>query len=218
MTILYAVVARKTTVLAKYAGCAGNFSEVTDQVLSNIQPDSARLTYTHGSYLFHYVQEEGLIYLCITDSEFERSKAFSFLNEIKKRFVRQYGPRAQTALPFAMNSEFSRVLSGQMRHYSSGKDVDQMSQVQGQLDELKDIMVKNIDTVASRGERLELLVDKAEDLSHSAMSFKKTSRGLARAMCLKNAKITIIIVVVVLIILFSIIVAGCGGFSFKRCK
>ena len=48
MPILYAVVSRGTTILAKYAGCAGNFSEVTDQVISNIPADSARLTYTHG--------------------------------------------------------------------------------------------------------------------------------------------------------------------------
>lgn len=37
--------------------------------------------------------------------------------------------------------------------------------MEGQLDELKDIMVKNIDNIAARGERLELLVNKAENLN-----------------------------------------------------
>ena len=37
---------------------------------------------------------------------------FSF--SIFSSFIRQYGQRVQSALPFAMNSEFSRVLSGQM--------------------------------------------------------------------------------------------------------
>ena len=40
-----------------------------------------------------------------------------------------------------------------------------MSKVHGELDELKDIMVKNIDNIAMRGERLELLVNKTENLS-----------------------------------------------------
>lgn len=40
-----------------------------------------------------------------------------------------------------------------------------MSKVHGELDELKDIMVKNIDNVAMRGERLELLVNKTENLT-----------------------------------------------------
>lgn len=46
--------------------------------------------------------------------DFERSRAFTFLNEIKKRFQTTYGSRAQTALPYAMNSEFSSVLAAQL--------------------------------------------------------------------------------------------------------
>ena len=42
-----------------------------------------------------------------------------------------------------------------------------MTQVQGQVDELKGIMVKNIDQIAARGERLELLVNRTEDLQVS---------------------------------------------------
>ena len=48
MPILFGVVARGTTVLAKYASCAGNFNEVVDQVLAKIPPENNKLTYTHG--------------------------------------------------------------------------------------------------------------------------------------------------------------------------
>ena len=40
-----------------------------------------------------------------------------------------------------------------------------LDSVLGDLDELKDIMSKSIDNVAMRGERLELLVNKTENLS-----------------------------------------------------
>lgn len=53
-----------------------------------------------------------LLWICVQD--FERSRAFSFLNEVKKRFQTTYGSRAQTALPYAMNSEFSSTLAAQM--------------------------------------------------------------------------------------------------------
>lgn len=49
-----------------------------------------------------------------------------------------------TAIAYAMNTEFSRVLASEMKHYSESKDVDQISQVHAQIGELKDIMVKNI--------------------------------------------------------------------------
>ncbi|XP_064637573.1 vesicle-associated membrane protein 7-like [Lineus longissimus] len=213
MPIIYAVVARGPAVLAKYASCAGNFSEVTELVLSKISPENAKLTYSHGSYLFHYICEDRIIYLCITDDDFERSRAFLFLNDIKRRFQTQYGSRAQTALPFAMNSEFSRSLAAQIRHYSENRHVeqDQVAKVQGEVEELKGIMVKNIDNIAARGERLELLVDKTEDLSSSSISFKKTSRHLARSLWIKNIKLTVIIVLVVIIIIYFIVSAACGG-------
>ncbi|XP_078600792.1 vesicle-associated membrane protein 7-like isoform X2 [Branchiostoma floridae x Branchiostoma japonicum] len=213
MPILYSVVARGTTVLAKFASCAGNFSEVTEQILSRVSPENAKLTYSHGSYLFHYVSEDRIIYLCITDDDFERSKAFMYLNEVKRRFQATYGARAQTALPFAMNSEFSRVLSTQMKHFSESKDVDRVSKVQGDLDELKGIMVKNIDSIAARGERLELLIDKTEDLEATSVTFKKTSKNLARSMCMKNLKLTVILAIVIILIIYFIVSAACGGLS-----
>ncbi|XP_002737936.1 vesicle-associated membrane protein 7-like [Saccoglossus kowalevskii] len=217
MPILFAVIARGTTVLAKYASCQGNFTEVTEQILMKVPPENAKLTYTHGHYLFHYVSEDRIVYLCITDDDFERSKAFLYLQEVKQRFTTMYGNRSQTALPFAMNSEFSRVLQMQMRHYSDGSDGDNVSRVQGELDELKGIMVKNIDTLASRGEKLELLVDKTEDLETNSLTFKKTSKNLARSMCIKNAKLTIILVIVLIVIIYFIVSAACGGLSWPHC-
>ncbi len=43
-----------------------------------------------------------------------RRVAFSFLEDIKKRFSMQFGDRGRTALAYAMNEEFSRVLAKQM--------------------------------------------------------------------------------------------------------
>jgi vesicle-associated membrane protein 7 len=76
--------------------------------------------------------------------EFERSRAFLFLNEIKRRFKSSYGEATDNAIAYAMNSEFARVLANEMKHYSDSHDVDTISRVHGELDELKNIMVKNI--------------------------------------------------------------------------
>lgn len=51
-------------------------------------------------------------------------------------------------------SNYSRVLATEMKRYSEAKDIDALSKVHGQIDELKDIMVKNIESVTSRGEHL----------------------------------------------------------------
>ena len=48
MAILFTVIARGTTVLAKYASCAGNFLEVAEQVLSKLSGENSKMTYYQG--------------------------------------------------------------------------------------------------------------------------------------------------------------------------
>ncbi|XP_054266162.1 vesicle-associated membrane protein 7 [Macrosteles quadrilineatus] len=216
MPILYSVVARGTTVLAKYASCPGNFAEVTDQILTKIPPENGKLTLSHGKYLFHYICEDRIIYMCITDDEFERSRAFLYLNEIKRRFRSTYGSRSETAIAYAMNTEFSPILNNEMKHYSESRDIDTISRVHGELDELKDIMVRNIDNVAMRGERLELLVNKTENLSASSVTFRTQSRNLQRSLFWKNIKLYVIFGVVFAIIIYIMISMLCG-FTWGQC-
>ncbi|CAL7936901.1 unnamed protein product [Xylocopa violacea] len=218
MPILYSVVARGTTILAKHATCTGNFDEVTDNILGTIPPQNDNLTYSQGQYLFHYICEDNIIYMCITDDEFQRSRAFLYLTEIKRRFLAAYGQEAQTAVAYAMNTDFGRTLASTMKHYSeSNQEIDVLANVLGDLDELKDIMSKNIDNVAMRGERLELLVNKTENLTANSVTFRKTSRNLARSLFWKNVKIYVIIGFILIVVIYVIVSISCGGLAWPKC-
>ncbi|EEB18133.1 vAMP-7, putative [Pediculus humanus corporis] len=217
MTILYSVISRGITILTKYASCTGNFQEVTEQILKQISPEDSKLTYSHDNYLFHYISENGIIYMCITDDEFERSRAFLFLNEIKNKFNSMFGTKAQTAIAYSLDSEFSRVLANQMKYYSNNRNLDTISKVHGELDELKKIMVKNIDSVATRGERLELLINKTENLTSTSVSFRQTSRNLSRALFWKNVKCYLLIGAIAVVVLYLLMSLACGGFAWKSC-
>lgn len=56
-----------------------------------------------------------------------------------------------------------------------------------------------------RGERIELLVDKTEVLSASAVQFKKKSTELKNAMWWKNVKLYIIIGIVAVVLISSLL-------------
>ncbi|XP_008299038.1 vesicle-associated membrane protein 8 isoform X2 [Stegastes partitus] len=81
-------------------------------------------------------------------------------------------------------------------------------QVQGQVNEVKVILKDNINKVLERGDRLDDLIGKTDDLQASADSFQRTSTRVARKYWWKNIKMMIIIGVVVLIILILIILAA----------
>ncbi len=55
-------------------------------------------------------------------------------------------------------------------------------EVQQQVDEVIGIMHTNIDKVIQRGEKLDNLQNKTEELQQGALSFKKTSTAVSNAM------------------------------------
>jgi vesicle-associated membrane protein 7 len=186
MSIIYALVARQTTILAEYSSRTGNFTAVTSKILQRIPQEDSMMSYVYDKYVFHYIVEHRICYMCMADEKFGRRLPFAFLQDIKNRWKASFGDRGQSAPPYAMNEEFKKILRKQMDYYSSDPNADKITRVQGEIEEVKTIMTTNIDTVLKRGEKIELLVDKSEHLSSESMKFKKQSTSLKRAMCWKN--------------------------------
>jgi len=216
MPIIYSLVSRATQVLAEYtsSGLTGNFSTVTRVLLKKIPEQDGKLSYLYDKYIFHYSVEDGLTYLCMTDRDFTRGVAFQFMADIKNRFLATYGDRAKTAIAFAFNADFQRVLQQQMDKYNSAK-TDKIAKVQEEISQVKDVMIKNIDKVLERGEKIELLVDRTEVLDQHAFKFKKSSTKLKNTMWWKNMKLCILIIVFVIAVIYVILAASCGGLDLK---
>lgn len=62
------------------------------------------------------------------------------------RFMKNYGRVAHSALAYAMNDEFSRVLHQQMEFFSSNPSADTLTRLRGEVSEvsLETISWKNI--------------------------------------------------------------------------
>ena len=52
-------------------------------------------------------------------------------------------------------------------------------------------MVSNIESIVERGERLDLIVDKAENLSNEAVTFRQSGRRLQRRMWWQNTRMKV---------------------------
>jgi len=218
MPLIYALVSRGTHVLAENSspGLTGNFSQVALVLLKKIPKEDGKLSYVYDKYVFHYMVWAELTYLCMTDREFPRMTAFQFLEEIKTRFLATYGDRGKTAIAFAFNADFQRVLQQEMDRFNSSKD-DKVARVRDELTQVKDVMIKNIDKVLERGEKIELLVDKTEMLDQHAFKFKKQSTKLKRSMWWKNIKLLVLLAIILTLIIYAILASACGGFKLPKC-
>jgi vesicle-associated membrane protein 7 len=217
MTILYALVSRKKSVLAEFTSSSGNFPTVTRVLLSKIPDNDSKMSYEYDKYRFHYIVDSGITFLCMSDEGTKNRTAFSFLEEIKKVFRERYSSVEQNALAFSLNELFSPTLHQRIDFYNTNPSADNISRVQLQIDTVKDVMIENIDRVLERGERIELLVDKTENLHQQAFKFEKSSRNLKNTMQYRKWR-NICIGVTVLVVVITFTVVMICGFDFARCK
>ncbi|XP_041856082.1 vesicle-associated membrane protein 8 [Melanotaenia boesemani] len=87
---------------------------------------------------------------------------------------------------------------------------DKVQSLRDQVDGVKNIMTENVDRILARGERLDDLMGKSEDLQAGAQHFKQTSQKVARAYWWKNVKLIVVIVVIVLVIVLIIVLLATG--------
>ena len=76
-----------------------------------------------------------------------------------------------------------------MHQYTTSPPADPLKQAQADLNNVKDIMVQNIDSVLQRGERLDLLVDKTDTLAGQAYAFRRGARNVRRQQWWRNVRI-----------------------------
>lgn len=205
--IQYSAVARRNIILTSHQSGNGHFENVAESMLQNV-PDQPNLkvTYTSSSYLFHVVGEDGLIFLCVTDPGFRRGVAYSYLEEIRTCFNQTtLLMRAPSARAHELDIEFEHVMEQEMEAYSSGRKGDQMSQLRMKVDEVKGVMTENIEKVLERGDKLDDLVLKTQDLEESSIMFRSTAKKVRRKYWWRNFRMWIILILIVLVIITLIV-------------
>ncbi|KAI9190395.1 Vesicle membrane receptor protein (v-SNARE) [Blastocladiella emersonii ATCC 22665] len=85
-------------------------------------------------------------------------------------------------------------------------DMNKTKAVQAQVSEVVGIMQNNIEKVMERGEKMETLAAKTEDLQNSSNQFKRGATKVRKAMWWKDLKLKLMIAAVVVIILLIIII------------
>ncbi|KAM0749490.1 synaptobrevin-domain-containing protein [Meredithblackwellia eburnea MCA 4105] len=214
MSLLHALIAsRDTIILVEHdASPTGgqSYAQATQTILSKIPPNDSKLTYAADSILIHYQKSNGVVALVVAEDSAGRRMPFAFLAELHKRFLAAYGQDEINDAPAYGMAGWEKEVAKLMQQYTDSPPNDPIKVAQAELASVKDIMVKNIDAVLSRGERIELLVDKTDGLSTQARAFRKRSTQLRRKMWWKNIKVIILIIFSSILLLYFFIAFFCG--------
>ena len=84
--IVLALVAKSSHILAETHDPAHDrFLPAAQTILSRIPPNSSKLSYAFEDWLFHYVSQDGLVYMAVADTDTGRRIPFTFLAHLQKK-------------------------------------------------------------------------------------------------------------------------------------
>jgi len=214
--LIYSFVAREDTILVEYTAFTGNFSTLAVESLSSIRTSfSAKAAgglfcYACDGYTFNFEVHSGLTFLVVAGEHAGREMPFAFLRKLRDDFLRKLRAEAATALTNSLDAQYRSTLKELMEAASANpQEFSKVAQVRQQVEEVKSVMMDNIEQVLDRGDRIELLVDKTEELRFQADHFQSSGRSLRRKLWWSNVKHKLIIAFFALGAIFAALTSVC---------
>ncbi|CAN1298020.1 Vesicle-associated membrane protein 727 [Linum perenne] len=190
--LIYSFVARGTVVLAEHTSYSGNFSTVAVQCLQKLPPNSSKYTYSCDGHTFNFLKEDAFVFLVVADETVGRAVPFVFLDRVKDDFKQRYAANIKNeehplvddddddlfedrfSIAYNLDRDFGPKLKEHMQYcMEHPEEISKLSKLKAQITEVKGIMMDNIEKVLDRGEKIELLVDKTENLQFQLSKARK---------------------------------------------
>ncbi|KAK4408211.1 Vesicle-associated membrane protein [Sesamum angolense] len=209
-SLIYSFVARGTVILAEYTEFTGNFTGIAAQCLQKLPATNNKFTYNCDGHTFNYLVEDGFTYCVVAVESVGRQLPIAFLERIKDDFTKKYGGgKAATAV----QQPQQRVWEQMQYCVDHPEEISKLAKVKAQVSEVKGVMMENIEKVLDRGEKIELLVDKTENLRSQAQDFRTQGTKMRRRMWLQNMKIKLIVLAIIVALILIIVLSVCRGFK-----
>lgn len=207
----YAFVARDETVLAEYSRELGAFRSVSMGLLERIPGGTDRVSFPYDGNLYNFLVDKAFAF-CVVSIESKKQLAFAFLEKVKAEFLKEHGIIALDSGAGSLDRLFGPRLQYWMQQViSNPEEAGKLGLLQKKVDDIKTIMLSNIEEVIARGEKLADLDDKADNLAFEADKFKSTGSALRKKMWWQKTKwqvvcggVVAVVLLIIALILYSV--------------
>jgi len=161
---------------------------------------------------FHYVVESGICYLTMVQRNYPKRLAFGFLEEVARAFLEELKRSLGTSVDFRSYIDtitkpysfitFDRVIQKKRQEFKDPMSNKAMSKVTEGLAEVNTIMRQSLEDMLKRGEALEDVGRKADDLKEASKKFSKQAKYLNFQAMMRKYGIFAFLVFVLLFIIW----------------
>ncbi len=111
--------------------------------------------------------------MCLRDKNYPDKAAFLFLEDIKDRFFQTFSEiDYKTAIPNGLNARFNQTLKSRMEYFRKNyNEEDKLGLLRRTLNETKNEIMQTDDALSVRSEKINLIVNKAENIKTESKSY-----------------------------------------------
>jgi len=180
------------------------------QLLKKLNRGStARMSIESNPYIFHYVIENGICYLALTDKNYPKRLAFLFLEEIAKEFEadlkadhgEDWMRQVETVGRQYAFIKFDRTIQKKRREYSDPASTANVRKLTDDLQTIQTVMRKTIDDMLDRGNKLDDVAEISKSLADESKRYKWSAKKLSMMALFKQWAAVIAMIGTVLIVL-----------------
>ncbi|KAK5163647.1 SNAP receptor [Saxophila tyrrhenica] len=159
------------------------------KVVQRITPSSEpRASIESGQHTMHYVLNDNVAYIAITERSYPKKLALTYLEDIRAEFQTSYkrddylDPQLR---PYAY-SEFDRFVERTKKTYQDSRATDNLSRLNDELKDVTQVMTKNIEDLLYRGDSLEKMGDMSSRLREDSAKYKRAAVRINWELLLKQ--------------------------------
>jgi vesicle transport protein SEC22 len=160
----------------------------------------SRMSYESGDYLMHYVIDQGVCYLTLCERAYPKKLAYAYLEELQREFQEKHGSKVlECARPYAF-IKFDSFIQKTRKVYGDQRAQRNLEKLNEDLNDIQNVMTRNINDILEQGERLDRVTDMSGNLAQESKKYAKRAKDLSR-----QALIQKYMPVIVLFGLFAIV-------------
>lgn len=208
----YTIVARGKTIVASYSPDGTDLMREVQKLLETpfVKNEQRRM----NRYVFSFLKKSNLTFICATQSDEGANSAIKYLDELSDKWVISFGDRANTAQANSMTQQARGLFENVINNIEAANKTEKIKR---DIEKTQRIMSESVEMAMVRGNDLENLTSKTEDLLSTSSEFKNQATNLKKTMQCAHYKSIAIYILLALAVIYFILTFVCGGVFLGKC-
>lgn len=209
-SFLYGAVAFETKVIAELSNASGNMSQILPDILKQCKFDDKNVSFEQQDYLFSLISRENRVTVVVlTSKDVKGNVRFYAVDQIYQKFVMKY-PNYASLPPMSKSAEFGPTIQEIFTQLNNPQQ-QKIAEINRNIQATQEIMTQNLADALVRGERLEIMQEKSQNLQEHASAFQRSAKKVEQKMCWERYRWYIIGGVIIVVVIIIIIIAASAG-------